>query len=570
MKKITSTGLLVCFCFYGANIFGQPVLSGGAGVEQKKRRPGQVEFPKAEIESPVQVPGLVLPPAKPHQRPGVASSQLRVFVKRFAFDGNTVFSDADLSRVTAPYEGRIITSAELQQVRENIGLRYLSQGYINSGVIIPDQKVEDGVINLQVIEGGLTRIEIAGNNRLSTKFISKRLRYGAGEPLNIRELEQALKVIQQNPVIKRVNAELRPGDRLGESVLLVQVEEDRPARADLSFNNNRPPSVGAEQLEFTGTYYSLTGNGDPLTAYFGGSKGLYDVFLSYQFPVNVFDTRLGAYFEYTDSEVIESPFDDLDIESDATTWGISVTHPLQRTPAGHLLAGIALEKRRSNSSLLGVPFSFSEGFDEGRADITPLRLSLDWLQREPDSVLAARSVITVGLDAFGATVNSGGVADGRFVAWLGQLQWVKRFGSRGYRAILKASSQLTRDSLLPMEKFVVGGVGTVRGYRENQLVRDNGYVVSAQLGIPVFIGNKAEAQWRLAPFVDYGRAWEEAGGTPSPRDIASAGIELSWQPIRRFNATLSAAHAFEDIDRVDQDRDLQDMGINFTLDYRLY
>jgi hemolysin activation/secretion protein len=129
---------------------------------------------------------------------------------------------------------------------------------------------------------------------------------------------------------------------------------------------------------------------------------------------------------------------------------------------------------------------------------------------------------------------------------------------------------LTNDALLPLEKFVVGGHDTVRGYRENQLVRDNGFTASAELRIPFYQRDGAEAQWQIAPFVDYGNAWEEEADTPDPRDITSVGVELRWQPTRRLHASVSAAHAFENIDRADRDRDLQDRGIQFLLSYQLF
>ena len=560
--------LLVGLSLYGVSAFGQ-AFSGGAGVQQR-RAPGQESLPREELDVPQVAPELVLPPLAPPDDAGRLSAQLRVFVRKFRFEGNQIFTDSELAIITAPYEGRVITSAELQRVRNEVSLFYLNKGYINSGAIIPDQKVEDNVITLQIIEGGLTRVEIAGNTHLTSGYLISRLKRAAGKPLNIEALEKELKILQQHRLIKRLHAELKPGDRLGESVLRVQLEENRPGRVDVSFNNYRPPSVGAEQVEIDATYYSLTGHDDTLTAYFGHTRGLDDLFLSYRLPVNSHDTRVGVYFQTTDSEVVEEPFDELDIESDAKTWGVIVTHPLRRTPAGHLTAGMALERRHSNTSLGGIPFPFSEGVgNDGRADVTPVRLSIDWLSRDLDSVLAARSVVSMGIDALGATTNND-APDGRFVAWSGQFQWLQRFGQRGYQAVIRASAQLTNDALLPLEKFVVGGHDTVRGYRENQLVRDNGFTASAELRIPIFQGEGAAAQWQIAPFVDYGNAWEEEADTPDPRDITSVGAELRWQPTRRLQASVSAAHAFENIDRVDQDRDLQDRGIQFLLSYQLF
>ncbi len=66
----------------------------------------------------------------------------------------------------------------------------------------------------------------------------------------------------------------------------------------------------------------------------------------------------------------------------------------------------------------------------------------------------------------------------KLLAWLGQFQLAHRLWDSDNQVILRADAQLTRDPLLPIEKFAVGGANTVRGYRDNQLVRDNGLVLS--------------------------------------------------------------------------------------------
>jgi hemolysin activation/secretion protein len=361
MRTTRKTALLICCCLHPLSAFGQSTLSGGGAGVGQKLRPGQEALPLTEPGPSKPSPELALPPLAPRQDSGRLSSQLRVYVQKFSFSGNRVISDQELNDISAPYEGRIITSAELQQLRDRIGRYYLARGYINSGAVIPDQKVEANIVKIQIIEGRLTRVEVAGDEKLGSGYLADRLLRAAGEPLSIHALEEELKTLQQDILIKRLNAELRPGERLGEGILLVQVEEDIPAHATVSFNNHRPPSVSGEQVELDASWYSLTGHRDQLRTYFGHTEGLDDFFLSYNFPFNSYDTRLGMYFEYTDSEVTEAPFDDLDIESTAKTWGISLTHPLQRTPAGHLTAGIALERRHANTELLGIPFSFAEG-----------------------------------------------------------------------------------------------------------------------------------------------------------------------------------------------------------------
>ena len=233
-------------------------------------------------------PTLGLPPVEPAVEPtpapqervpekGVPLSEAGlVMVRRFAFEGNRVFTDAQLAEVTTPYEGRPITSEELQYVRYALTLFYVEQGYINSGVVIPDQEVKDGVVRLRVVEGRLTRIEVSGNQRLRTPYIEKRLALGEGPPLNLFDLQHQVQMLDQNPLIEQINADLGPGLAPGEAVLRARVVEADPLSFGFETNNYRSPSVGATQLVGWAGNDNLTGWGDSAYVSYAISEGIDD------------------------------------------------------------------------------------------------------------------------------------------------------------------------------------------------------------------------------------------------------------------------------------------------------
>jgi hemolysin activation/secretion protein len=86
-------------------------------------------------------PSFILPDVHSPAVDGQLSEQIKVFVRHIELIGNTVFSDQELEKITASYEGREITTDELQALRIKLTQYYLEHGYINSGAIIPDQKV---------------------------------------------------------------------------------------------------------------------------------------------------------------------------------------------------------------------------------------------------------------------------------------------------------------------------------------------------------------------------------------------------------------------------------------------
>lgn len=544
---------------------------GGLGLDlEQVPRPADERpvLPEFQLPGPPST-GLELPPIVPHPEEERLSTGIQVFVRKFRLVGNTVFSDAELARVTAPYVGRKISSEELRELRHKLTRYYVNRGYINSGAIIPDQRIVEGVITLQIIEGELTDIEVRGNERLRAKYLKQRLALGAEPPLNLNSLQERLQLLLQTPAIDQLNAELGPGSRLGESILRVRMEEARPYSVAVNFNNRRSPALGEFQGEIEGILWNLTGWGDTLRARFAGSEGLKSGNVGYTLPITAYDTTLGVRFDINDSIVVEEPFDELDIASEANTLEFSLWHPFYRRPNQEFSMALFFARRRSRTFLLDAPFSFSPGVQDGKSKATVLRFEQAWLGRGRDQVLAARSLFSLGVDAFEATINETG-PDGQFFSWLGQFQWAKRFGRAGHQIIFRSDLQLANDPLLPLEQFAMGGATTVRGYRENLLVRDNGAVVSLEGRIPAFQlpipGLEPRPAWgivQLAPFVDFGVAWNTGRPTPDPKTISSAGVGLRWDPTPWIHGELYWGYAFRDITVADAG--LQDSGIHFVI-----
>jgi len=585
-----TTILGLCFLWFGlfctsayAKQPGSPGDTfGDLGPEQIKRtglkRP---KLPEEKFSPPS--PEFILPPVpEPPKEEGEISFAPRVFVNRFTFDGNTVFSDKELAKVTEPYEKREITNEELQEVRHKLSLYYVNKGYINSGIVIPDQKVEDDAVTLRVIEGRLAQVEVSGNKRLRSRYIRKRILRGAGPPLNINHLQERLRLIHQNPLIQRIKAEIRPGIRLGEADLKADVVESSPYRFGFQFSNHRSPSVGALELEVHAAHDNLTGWGDSLGIEYGFTEGMDEFSGYYILPLNARETALKLGFKKNDALVIEEPFDEIDINSEADTYEIAFSHPFFKAPGRTFSLSLAGEKRHSETFLGPVgPFSFSPGVQNGESDVTVIRFSQDGLLRSPSRVFAFRSVFSLGIDALGATrKQKDSDPDGCFFAWLGQIQWAGRLNKflnklGGSQLIFRTDLQLAADPLLPLEKFAVGGASSVRGYRENQLVKDNGIVSSLELRIPVLrfpLPNLSkgpeDGRVELAPFADWGQAWSTDSPTSDNRSISSVGIGIRWEPSSRILGQIYWGIPLRDVDN--PDNDLQDAGIHFELSCRFF
>jgi hemolysin activation/secretion protein len=500
------------------------------GVEPPQR-PGPVEptLPPEPPPPPLSLPTLP-PVSPPAPEEGERLPVPRVFVRQILVTGNTVFSDEALAAVTQDYVNRTVTSEDLEALRLALTRLYVNAGYINSGAILPDQTVTEGIIRFQIIEGALTQVTMDGTRWFRESYLRQRLAVNMLPPLNIGTLQERLQLLQQDDRIARLDAKLRPGVQLGESELYVRVQEQVPFFVAVEFNNYQSPSVGAERGLLTVAHRNLTGSGDVLSVTYGRSAGL-DLQLdaSYTLPLTVRDTTVSLRYQRNNSSVVEAQFEPLDITSQSEIFTLTLRQPFYRTLRREFALALSGEHLRSRTFLLDEPFAFSPGTEDGKAIDTAVRFTAEWLDRTPQQVVAIRSRFSLGIDVLGATIHGAAhIPDGRFFAWLGQVQFGRQLGIRDIQLFLRLDAQLTTDPLLPLEQIAVGGRFSVRGYRENTLVRDNGLIGSLEARIPLVRNTRWAELVQLVPFVDAGWGWNQRIATPAPRVLASLGLGARW------------------------------------------
>jgi len=520
----------------------------------------------------------ILPPVEQILPPrDTLAARLTVTVKSFRFEGNTAFSDEELAEVVKEYVGRKLTSEELHEARQALSRHYVDSGYVNSGAVLPDQKVADGAVTFRIVEGELTRVEISGNEWTKALYIQPRVMRGIERPLDLGRLKDNLEILRQNPVFDRVQATLQPGTKPGQSWLDLTVEEARPYQLAVRFANQENPSVGAERINILAEHKNLTGIGDAVSVDYGlTTGGISDIEwacwdqinVRYSVPLTPWETTLRLGYERSDSLLIEEPFEELQINSESETFSVGVRQPLYRTPNSEFALSLTGERRTSESRLLGERFSFSPGEEDGVAKVSVLRFGQEWLTRTEKQVIAAVSVFSFGLPACGATDHDGDLPDSRFLAWLGQAQYVRRLGQTHSRIIARGTTQLVNSSMLPLEQFGIGGMYTVRGYRENQIVRDNGLVGSLELRIPLLRDEAAHTNvLEFASFFDIGYGWQVHEPTQEQL-MCSAGLGLLLNIADRVDGRIYWGLPFRNFDQ--SDHNLQDSGIHFTLIVRAF
>lgn len=476
-----------------------------------------------------------------------------------------------------------------------INLAYVRNGYLNSGLLIAPQSLSDGgTLELRLVMGravaaaaGQRPVAVGfgrgGARGLSEEYVRDRLPAASHTPLNAVALEREFRLLASDPAISSINADLRPGQRPGEALVRFTVVPQ--SRLDLyaSYANSRSPSIGGERWSVGGSFRNLATAGDVLSAEYGSTSGRGDLFGTYEVPVFPPGTLLMVRGGKNDAAVVDSQLRGLDIRS--TEWvvegGVSerlLNRPLMpgppgtaASPAETLTVGLRYGHREQRTSLLGEPFSLSPGATNGLAAYDAGRLTLDYVRRGERQVLAFSFTGTLGLGGTRSDVPGVLSPDKNFVALLAQLSFAQRLDANGLELRLRLVGQYAGGTLYSSERFSVGGENSVRGYRENLLLADEGVFGSIELVRSFSLTNAHRSRdafdfgaFSVSAFLDGATVHNRGGLEPSPKTIGSVGASLGWEPSPAISGRVTYGKALKDAHPAGK-RDLEDRGVSFRI-----
>jgi hemolysin activation/secretion protein len=492
-----------------------------------------------------------------------------IAVKSIEVTGSTVFSKEEINTVTAPFASKTLTLEELRKVADSITQLYLNRQYLTSRAILVNQTIVDGVVQIRVIEGSLKSIEVQGLRRLKPNYIRDRIKLGGISPLNNAGIEERLRLLRTDPLIQNIEASLRAGNELGQSILTVRVTETKPFYGTVGIDNYSPPSIGSERIGLTLGDRDLTGIGDEIRAsyYFTQQNGS-DIFdFAYRVPVNAMNGTIQLRAAPNRTQIIEAPFNQFGFQGEQEFYEISFRQPLIRSLLEELALSVGFTLANGKTFVSDDTLNFFNV--DNRTSV--IKFGQDYVRRDVRGAWSLRSLFSVGTGLFDATSKPAPEADGRFFSWLGQAQRVQLLG-KTQLLIVQADVQLTPDSLLPSQLFVLGGGQSVRGYRQNVRAGDNGFKLSVEDQIALQRNEAGIPVLQVAPFVDAGAVWNVTDNPnndflPSQRFLLGAGVGLIWEPFPRLNLRLDYAPLF--VNFSDRGNNLQDDGFYFSASYRL-
>ncbi|MEY2856715.1 MAG: hypothetical protein RLZZ74_1025, partial [Cyanobacteriota bacterium] len=195
----------------------------------------------------------------------------------------------------------------------------------------------------------------------------------------------------------------------------------------------------------------------------------------------------------------------------------------------------------------------------------------EWLQRNRRQVISASSQFNLGVDAFNATILPD-EPDSQFFSWRGQFAYLRSLGKTqqqfGSTLLLRSELQLASDSLVSTEQFSLGGATTVRGYRQDALLTDNGFFATAEFRLPIARFEPINTTLQFAPFVDFGTGWNHDGEEAEFTTLIGTGFGLLLQTPESFSARVDWGIPLLKHD--DHGSSLQENGVYLQLQYDLF
>jgi len=525
-----------------------------------------------------------------------------VKVSEITITGYTVFSAKDLEDLIVVLDSKKIKIGaikkqelsynQLIQIAQTVTDFYNKNGYVTSGAIaqIPSEiktnPNAEVIVTIQVIEGVLEQINVSHKDsekqgRLDN-YIRRRLGVETDKLLNVNNLFESLQLLQIDPLIKSLNAQLSTGSNNNKSVLIVDYIPANSFNPKISLDNSRPPSIGTFQREIEIRENNLTGLGDSISIDYRNTDGSNRIDGSYTVPITPDNASIGVLYTWSDSEVIQDPFYDIDldgngpdIESNYNAFDVTFTQPIIRNINNQTYQEFNLSLttswRETKSYLLDTGFPLSPGANEsGSTRVFALRFAQEYSQQNPNDVLAFRSEFNLGIDAFNSTINEQiigvqDIPDSTFFAWRGQAQYVKLFAP-DQLFLARSNIQLSSEGLLPIEQFSIGGFGSVRGYRQDLILTDNGWVASMEFRYPILRVFEGDAVLQIIPFFDYGIGWNTSNiPNPNPQDLASVGVGLQFRYKNNLSAKIEYGIPLISVDI--NETTWQENGIYFSIQY---
>jgi len=428
------------------------------------------------LQPPAPAPSISTPQA---QAPAGSNTGATLTVSRFSFSGNTLFGEDVLAPLVADYVNRPITLGQLYEAADKVADFYARQGYALASVNVPAQKIKDGVVRLEVIEGHIGKIGFEGRRRYREDILRGFAHHtGTKDAYRTGPLEQDLQALNALPGLA-ARAVIQPGADYGTSDITVKLQED-PLEGYVVTDNYGRKDTGEYRVSASATLNNPGGIADQFTVLGTHSTNnrLNYGYFDYNLPVDFSGTRLDLNFghAYFDAAPANIPGRNNNLQ-------ISLIHPWLRDSSDTLTTTAGFLHTDGNADLAGIRISDT--------NINLLNLGLTW-----SHIWSSSAVTQYSASAhtnFSQSFSRGPFNEDRNRERLRlevNLQHLQPLPAH-LQALLQADAVYSPDPLADTEQMSIGGPTTLRGFPTSEARGDRGFFTQLTLRRPWTFGKAA-------------------------------------------------------------------------------
>lgn len=483
------------------------------------------------------------------------ADKIKFTLEKMIVQDNTVYSEDELKTFYADKIGTTITLKDVYAISTALTNKYRNDGYILTRVIVPPQTIENGIVELRVVEGYVDQISVIGgeirdNQAAALKQIQAYADHvRSNGPLNIGDLEKFLLLIGDLPGIEARSILSPSPTQVGASDLQIIVQR-KTYDAYLGYDNYGSRYLGPSEVTLAGSLNSLLGYNERFsmqtvaTLDSGLGKELSYIALGYDQPLGSAGTTLKTLYSHTKTNPGYT-LDQYDVKGRADFASLTVQHPVIRSRTENLYLNSTLDWRDVIST---------NNLEPARHDvITALRLGgqyelLDNLLSvgiNSISLEISKGLGILGTTSRGSTNKSRSNGDPLFTKANLDVQRLQRLAPK-VNLLMAAHGQIADAPLLTSEEFGVGGINLGRGYAPSEIVGDNGLAgkIELQWNQPYALGaNNYIEDYQLYGFYDVGKVWNKDENTSSAKidSLASAGLGVRANFKNNLNGGVGVA-----------------------------
>lgn len=487
-------------------------------------------------------------------------------IMEYRIEGNTVLPKGKIEETVYPFLGEAKTVEDAEQARAALEKAFHDAGYLTVLVNIPEQKVDSGVVLLEVQEGQVEKLRVVGSRYYSLGAIKDRVpELAEGHVPYFPAMQKQMASINSTPD-RQVAPVLRPGKSPGKVEVDLKVQDSLPFHGSIELNNRYSANTTHTRLNGSMRYDNLWQRDHSISISFQLTPENTDEtkVLSATYLIPTGGDYWALYGVLSKSNV--SAVGDVSVIGNGNIFGLRYIHPLPalETFSHSLTLGMDYKDFQETTALLGgdsatTPIAY-----------TPFYIGYDSTLEGERSTTQMNLGVTFSLRGFGNDVQE--FADKRYLAKpdfayvRADLKHTQQL-FLGWKLFMNVTGQLSNGLLISNEQFAVGGADTVRGYLESNSLGDQGTTGKLELRTPSlakFISDQIGDLHALA-FYDAGyvRIREPLPSQTEKFNLASAGVGLHLKGWNGLSGALDYARALHTAGQVNEGDDRLHLSVGY-------